>query len=48
MVQEISLKRNEYEESHHLFPDILLDDQNLFMFPMSSKKLFNSLEILDI
>lgn len=48
-VHEINLKRQEYGEFHHLFPDLLEDEQKFFKyFRMSSEKFYDLLKILDI
>lgn len=48
-VHEINLKRQEYGEFHHLFPDLLEDEQKFFnYFRMSSEKFYDLLKILDI
>lgn len=48
-VHEINLKRETYGEFHHLFPDLLADDEKFFKyFRMSSVKFYELLKMLPI
>lgn len=48
-IHEINLKREEHGEFHHLFPDLLRDEERFFKyFRMSSGKFLNLLKMLPL